>query len=802
MTTDPEVLQTLRSLLATPSLEGSRELESQLQRARCPSQVLGRINQMASTKAATESPRGLVERITNAFDASLTAARQLAGVDSSDPALTPRRAVQRFLNPELGVSEWAPQLSTITFEMPEVQLWLEKKDVSRRFKRYQGDTGLCTVLVRDTSLGIARDDMPRTILALNSDSKLQMWEAIGQFGHGGSSALDFCESCLVVTQPRFGVVADEFYWTLIFPERSAGPSKQPYILKWFSSEDGLPLTGRLADFPELARSLPGTSLWHFGYERGDWAKSAVGAHQDTPLARLGRLLFSYPLPFRLKGDLARRDDSDRARTIRGAYYRLFSDDRVYKTGEKSETLIVDGVEYGRFSLFAFVVQGDAEVRNYVDKEHSVILTLHGQNHGEFTASLFSEAGFTELKSSLIAEIRLDQLDREALSEIINNARDSFRKTPFTKELRARVVELLRNDEKLVELERKRQEERARQSSADLSERMTNFLSSIVSDAAVLPGTAPGRNSPGVQEPTTPTRQLRPECPPAEPPQILRFLGDAPIFVPEGAARLVKFMSDARPPRYSFHGDNPRCFARLEVDGQFAGRLLLSGKADIDQRGYGSITLTSVASVESPVVSELAVGTLVVSLQATDGRTLEARLPIGLRPALETKHRKRQPSVKLEIRFFAPENESIDELNRLLGEDSIISGFGKSSLIQYRDTLEVHETECAYWGAKTDLEGISKLIVEINAAHPQLQRLLRSCKTIEEALRTKERIVQDIVLDCYQHQFKLEELPSAVHDELDDPALEDRRRAVEICLNFDKALRIALLERVRAERAKG
>lgn len=67
-------------------------------------------------------------------------------------------------------------------------------------------------------MGMERNEMTQTILDLNSESKLRIWEAIGQFGHGGSSALAFCESCLVITQPRFGDTPDDFFWTLIFPE--------------------------------------------------------------------------------------------------------------------------------------------------------------------------------------------------------------------------------------------------------------------------------------------------------------------------------------------------------------------------------------------------------------------------------------------------------------------------------------------------------------------------------------------------------------------------------------------------------
>jgi hypothetical protein len=53
---------------------------------------------------------------------------------------------------------------------------------------------------------------------------------------------------------------------------------------------------------------------------------------------------------------------------------------------------------------------------------------------------------------------------------------------------------------------------------------------------------------------------------------------------------------------------------------------------------------------------------------------------------------------------------------------------------------------------------------------------------------QETIIQDIVLDCYQHAFRLEDMPESIHA-LVYTEPNDATRAAEICLNFDKALRI-------------
>lgn len=498
-----DIQEILHKIIENPSLKYARELERGLVNHNYNKIVFGgRVNQKSSIEAASESDRGVTERIANAFDASLTAARKLAGFSESDPTLTPRIAVQRFLNPNREECVWDPQYSAISFQKPIIKFWQEDKDAKLRFRRHQSVSGLCTFLVQDNSIGIARNEMPRTILNLNSESKLKTFEAIGQFGHGGSSVLAFCESCLVITRPRFGDIEDEFYWTLIFSEGETEISKQRYTRKWFADHDGLPMIGKLADFPELASVLPGTSLWHFGYDRGTWVKTGFFTHQDTPAGRLGRLFFSYPLSFEIHGEFARGETKTGKRTIKGAYFRLLeekSGDKAvveYRTGEKSEKLMVDGEFYGQFSLFAFVLKNRKEVRNYIEAAHPVIMTLHGQNHGETTSTLLNDAGLSELASSTIVEVRLEGLDQEALSNIINNSRENPKSTPFTRALKQRVTELLREDEALANIERRRQEERARQSSHDLNQKMTSFLSSIMSNARALPGESFGDDSLG------------------------------------------------------------------------------------------------------------------------------------------------------------------------------------------------------------------------------------------------------------------------------------------------------------------
>jgi hypothetical protein len=181
---------------------------------------------------------------------------------------------------------------------------------------------------------------------------------------------------------------------------------------------------------------------------------------------------------------------------------------------------------------------------------------------------------------------------------------------------------------------------------------------------------------------------------------------------------------------------------------------------------------------------------VVSLQSADGRILEASLDIGVRPKPEPRKKAVRQSVKTQIVFCAPENEDREALQELLAEDRI-EPFG-AFLTKYGEELEVPADECTYWGEKSDTNGESLLTIEINAGNSQLRAVLKQCRTVDERIKTKERYVRDVVLDCYQYSFELQETPETVREAIGGDA-DERRRAADIHLNNDKALRIALDE---------
>jgi hypothetical protein len=79
-----ETFPILRKTIANPYLKNSRALEEHLITEGFQRKVFGHLNQKSSIDAASESNRGITDRLSNAFDASLTAARKLAGYAQSE----------------------------------------------------------------------------------------------------------------------------------------------------------------------------------------------------------------------------------------------------------------------------------------------------------------------------------------------------------------------------------------------------------------------------------------------------------------------------------------------------------------------------------------------------------------------------------------------------------------------------------------------------------------------------------------------------------------------------------------------
>src|SRR5262249_35079287 len=156
--------------------------------------------------------------------------------------------------------------------------------------------------------------------------------------------------------------------------------------------------------------------------------------------------------------------------------------------------------------------------------------------------------------------------------------------------------------------------------------LSQFISRILSDAVSQPAAKSGTAAPGLRGGHG-NREPRPEVLAHDPPLVLEFISGGRLIIPEGATYLAKFKSDARPPRYAFHGDSPRLFARYMPTTEIGVRVTVVGHAEINDRGYGSVSLHCTEDRTAPVTETETAGRLELTLQSTDGRVLTASIEV-------------------------------------------------------------------------------------------------------------------------------------------------------------------------------
>src|SRR5262249_24482571 len=153
------------------------------------------------------------------------------------------------------------------------------------------------------------------------------------------------------------------------------------------------------------------------------------------------------------------------------------------------------------------------------------------------------------------------------------------------------------------------------------------------------------------------------------------------------------------------------FVELRTSGPLKDRLTITGKADLNSKGYGTVSISCITDPGAPIEAEAIIGELYLTLQSASGRTLIAKLPVAVVPKPQVAERRREPDVGVEVTFSSPDECLKPELAALFGEDKIAKPGAK--LIRLCDTLSLGPDARAYASDRADRSGVSYLRVEIN-----------------------------------------------------------------------------------------
>src|SRR5690349_7742343 len=134
-------------------------------------------NNLATINLGSDPGAGVIERITNAFDAVLEMEWNQRGQPSH--LMSPRSAVAQFFGIRDG------KLANVeNLEDPDIVSLVERVSVSLRDSERPDRP---TVDVRDRGVGLKAEEFAGTILSLNRSRKLRRLFLAGAYGQGGST---------------------------------------------------------------------------------------------------------------------------------------------------------------------------------------------------------------------------------------------------------------------------------------------------------------------------------------------------------------------------------------------------------------------------------------------------------------------------------------------------------------------------------------------------------------------------------------------------------------------------------------
>lgn len=580
-----------------------------------------------SINIGSDPGSAFVERITNAIDAVIEgeALRRLEkkGKQKRNPS-SPREAVEDWFGVPGGR---VANLRQLAKGMEKRQALADKIVVSI----LDGSTKKTPTLeVRDYGVGLTGPLIPKTILSLNDQNKIDKHYLAGAYGQGGSTALAFSPKGVLFAsrrQPELLPSGEEDAVAITFarfneldPNRNKN-GRYEYLVLGDDSVATLP-PSMFQDFEA------GTCIVHFDLEIPQYS-ARMTQLQGSLWWLFQNALFDPVLPFwaeeRRKNMLGDSKEADR-RTIAGNYTRLMDSksESVEYPGTVDVSLDHEGAATTT-KVNYWVLKPDPEkpgasaVEAYVNQYRPIAFTFNGQTHGTEERRFISDRlGFPYLAKSLIIQVELDHLSSQARRSLMSSTRDRLKQLGFYEDLCDEIAKALSEDDELIRLDGVRKEqilskhsdverEKMKQRFARLMERFNAGVDAFAK--ARSPGGGGGRR------PTAPGgRKALAPLPTQDNPTFIK-IGNTQKPVPIRLDRhaLIRLESDAQDGYLTSH-----VHAKITVDCEPEGVLKLHSRSDF-RGGRSRLTIGPTEKAKDGDT-----GTLTVVLFTPKDETLRAK----------------------------------------------------------------------------------------------------------------------------------------------------------------------------------
>lgn len=505
--------------------------------------VGGRTNNSGSIQVAGDPARALIERVTNGIDAVVQ--RAYNEHNGRPECRTPREAAAAWFNvPIQGLHQLTPSARRqLALQSVTVRL-LEGDGKAKR-----------TVQVADKGVGLAPDAIPRTILSLNAENKLDKFYLIGAFGQGGSATFASSDYTLIVS--RDTRAPDQVGFTIVKLQPPAGVKLGSYV--YLTRSESVLTCEPVDQLGEYA-----TVVRHYGYDLDDYP-SPLGP--NSLYGRSQSILFDPVLPFYFENDVHKY-----SRTIKGSRSALNGareeDDESSKLSYSCPMFFPDLGEFGRIGIEYWVLEPSTKTapnKAFVNGARPIVLTVNGQTHAEWTSGLLrKEAGLTHLTSRMVVHISCDDLSDDAKRVLFVSNREESRKGLVQNLIRDELLKAFQSDDRLAQLQeeakragtKERDEEAEREVRREVARMLKVFGYSIAEDAGGAKSSTGDQSKRTGSGDRKAARKPDP-IPVVEPPSLLEILASEPIELFPGQRRYLRLRTnahsryhDARDPRLS------------------------------------------------------------------------------------------------------------------------------------------------------------------------------------------------------------------------------------------------------------
>jgi hypothetical protein len=481
----------------------------------------GIANNVHTVEVASDPAHALVERPTNSIDALLDLKARLL----RDAAASPHEAAAKWWSvPAGGLSDMSEK---------------DRRELADHIRVTMLESGLDdrpTIVVQDAGTGQHPDDFGRTLLSILESNKKESKHVMGVYNAGGAASYKFAKSTFVASRlaPELLDGRTDAIGATVVRYNPLDPERFKSGVYEYATVAGDILHLNLAEMPDLPY---GTYVKLIEYLLPKYAR---GAHEPKrSLWHLFHAALPDPaLPFRIietrVGRFPGMKGTPERRVVTGLRHLLSRPDVAEYFDERAIPLGDEGSVVLRY----FVVNQDRDPDAYTTHDQGLTIMLNGQR--QVTKDRLWVRRKTELLylyKHLVVLVDANGLTASAKRDMFSSTRESGVETPLAAKVLDRVVQELRDDEVLGNLDELTKQRTLEGATKDTTERVRKQLAGQI--AAYLQGQLSGSKGGKATKTSRRKRARKPVAPNVDDSQMLDVpdrlvIVNDPLVITQGA----------------------------------------------------------------------------------------------------------------------------------------------------------------------------------------------------------------------------------------------------------------------------